>query len=118
MIMWLTVSMSTGNGKSTLFKHYYEVLEKVRRRCGVGDNDPASLVNHSAIEKMAAIMSKNGSRLFGLYGELSASLNQRNHYRGRGLTVKQELAVFLQLYNGYPWRRDTGIKFSQLNTFI
>ena len=105
--------MSTGSGKSTLFKHLYEVLQEVRRRCGVGDNDPAWLVNDSSIEKMGAIMSENGSRLFGLYDELSAFLTQLNLYRGRGLTETHELAVFLQLYNGHPWRRDTGISISQ-----
>lgn len=57
---------------------------------------------------MGAMMSENACRLFGLYDELSAFLTQLNLYRGRGLTDTHELAVFLQLYNGHPWRRDTG----------
>ena len=60
--------------------------------------------------KMGALMSENSGRLLGLYDELSAFLAQINLYRGRGLSDSHELAMFLQLYNGHQWRRDTGKK--------
>ena len=47
-------------------------------------------------------------RLLGLYDELSAFLSQLNLYRGKGLTLSHELALFLQLYNGHSWIRATG----------
>lgn len=53
-------------------------------------------------------MSNNSGRLLGLYDELSAFLAQINLYHGRGLSDSHELAIFLQLYNGHQWRRDTG----------
>ncbi len=57
---------------------------------------------------MGALMNDNSARLLGFYDELSAFLSQINLYRGRGLSDSHELALFLQLYNGHPWRRDTG----------
>ena len=57
---------------------------------------------------MGALMNENSARLLGLYDELSAFLTQINLYRGRGLSDSHELALFLQLFNGHPWRRDTG----------
>ena len=37
----------------------------------------------------------------GLYDELYSFLSQLNLYRGKGLTLSHELALFLQLYNGH-----------------
>ena len=39
---------------------------------------------------------------------LHAFLTQINLFRGRSLSDSHELAMFLQLFNGHPWRRDTG----------
>ena len=44
---------------------------------------------------------------WGLYGSVWL-YDQINLYRGRGLSDSHELSLFLQLYNGHPWRRDTG----------
>ena len=44
----------------------------------------------------------------GLYDELSTFLSQLNLYRGKGLNLSHELALFLQLYNGSAWTRNTG----------
>ena len=57
VLLWLTVTMPTGSGKSTLFRHLCNVLSEVCKTAGVLDN---------------------------------------------------ELALFLQLFNGHPWRQDTG----------
>ena len=43
---------------------------------------------------------------FGLYDELS---NIPDSIYGKGLTVSHELALFLQLYNGNAWSRQTDI---------
>ena len=54
------------------------------------------------------LMACNGGRLLGLYDELSTFLSQLNLYRGKGLNLSHELALFLQLYNGHSWTRTTG----------
>ena len=53
-------------------------------------------------------MSENGGRLLGLYDELTNFLTQLNLYRGKGLSLTHEMAVFLQLYNGHSWTHVTG----------
>ena len=63
----------------------------------------------AAFEKMGAIMADNGCRIFGMYDELTTFLTQINLYKGRGLADSHELALFLQLYNGHPLTRNTGI---------
>ena len=108
ILMWLTVSMPTGSGKSTIFRHLYSLIRAVRTKCGVHDEDPSWIFDDASFEKMGALMHENHSRLLGIYDEMSAFLTQINLYRGRGLSDSHELAVFLQLYNGHPWRRDTG----------
>ena len=68
------------------------------------------MFDDASFEKMGALMSENSGRLLGLYDKLSAFLAQINLYRGRGLSDSHKLAIFLQLYNGHQWRRDTGKK--------
>ena len=108
VLVWLTVSMPTGSGKSTLFRHLYSLIRDMRTMCGVTDNDPSWVFDDATFEKMGALMKENSCRLLGFYDEFSAFLTQINLYRGRGLSDSHELALFLQLYNGHPWRRDTG----------
>ena len=108
VLVWLTVAMPTGSGKSTLFRHIYLLLRAVRDQCGETDKDPSWIFDDASFEKMGALMHENGSCLLGFYDELSAFLTQINLYRGRGLSDSHELAIFVQLYNGHLWRRDTG----------
>lgn len=108
VLVWLTVAMPTGSGKSTLFRHLYSILQEVREKCEVSDKDPSWVFDDATFEKMGALMKENSCRLIGFYDELSAFLTQINLYRGRGLSDSHEMALFLQLYNGHPWRRDTG----------
>ena len=58
--------------------------------------------------KIGALMSANCSRILGFYDELSSFLTQINLFRGRQLSDSHELALFLQLFNSHPWRRNTG----------
>ena len=108
VLLWLTVCMPTGSGKSTLFRHLYGLLQRVRDLCHVHDDDPVWVVGDATFEKMGALMNDNSTRLLGIYDELTTFLGQLNIYRGRRLTESHELSVFLQLFNGHPWRRDTG----------
>ena len=108
VLAWLTVSMPTGSGKSTLFRHLYCMMQEIRAICGVGDEEPTWVFDDATFEKMGALMSENSCRLLGFYDEMSAFLTQINLYRGRGLSDSHELSLFLQLYNAHPWRRDTG----------
>lgn len=108
ILLWMTVAMPTGTGKSTLFRYLYNLLVRVRCLAAVPEDDPAWVLDDSSFEKMGALMDLNASRLIGLYDELSAFLSQVNLFRGKSLSDSHELALFLQLYNGHPWRRDTG----------
>lgn len=100
--------MPTGSGKSTLFRHLYELLQQIRTLAGVASDEPSWTMDDASFEKMGALMQENSSRLLGFYDELSAFLTQVNLYRGRNLPDSHELAHFLQMFNGHPWRRDTG----------
>ena len=108
VLVWLTVAMPTGSGKSTLFRNLYSILQEVREKCEVSDKDPSWVFDDASFEKMGALMKENSCHLIGFNDELSAFLTQINLYRGRGLSDSHEMALFLQLYNGHPWRRDTG----------
>ena len=71
-------------------------------------HDPVWLLGDATCEKMGDLMASNGNRLLGLYDELSTFLSQLNLYCGKGLALSHELALFLQLYNGCSWTRNTG----------
>ena len=110
VLVWLAVCISTGSGKSTLFRHLYGIVQDIRMESYLEEDAPTWLVDDATFEKMGALMSQNDSRLLGLYDELSAFLTQINVYSGRGLSNSHELSLFLQLFNGHPWQRDTGKK--------
>ena len=112
VLLWLTVYMPTESEISTLFKHIYNLLQLTRELCGQGECDPVWAIDDAMFEKMGSLMSRNSARLLGIYNKLGAFLTQINLYHGRGLSDSHELSLFLQLFNGYPWRRDTGIPLS------
>ena len=62
----------------------------------------------ATFEKMGELMHRNSYRIFGMYDELTTFLTQLNVYQGKGLSNSHELALFLQLYNGHGWHRNTG----------
>ena len=74
VLLWMTVSMPTGSGKSTLFCHLFMILEEVHHKCGISELDPTWLVDDASFEKMGALMYENSARLLGLYDELAAFL--------------------------------------------
>jgi len=108
ILVWITVCMDSGGGKSILCKHIYEIMEVIRSNLGLTIKDPSWVFEDGSFEKMGAMMEENSCRLLGCYDELSAFLTRINLYSGKSLSNSHELAVLLQLYNGLPWRRDTG----------
>ena len=108
VLVWLTICMPTGSGKSVLFKHVISLLQTIRKECGLTNKDQSWTFDDATFEKMGAMMFDNCSRLLGFYDELLAFLTKINLFRGRTLTDSHEFSQFLQLYNGHGWRKDTG----------
>ena len=101
--------MQTGSTKSALYQYLSSVILRVRKECGYRPIDAVWLLGDATCEKMGDLMAANDGRLLGLYDELTSFLTQLNLYRGKGLTLSHELALFLQLYNGHAWSRTTGV---------
>ena len=59
VLVWLTVSMPTGSGKSTLFRHLYSMMQNIHQMCGVTDKEPTWVFDDGSFEKMGALMSEN-----------------------------------------------------------
>ena len=55
VILWITVGMPTGSGKSSLFNFFLNLLRKVRERCNRKDIHPSWMVEESSFEKMGAL---------------------------------------------------------------
>lgn len=108
ILLWISVGMPTGSGKSSLYKYLLGLLRDARAEIGLNEVDPQWLLEEATFEKMGAMMAENHSKLLGLYDELSSFLTQINLYKARGLSDSHDLALFLQLYNGHPWSRKTG----------
>lgn len=107
-LVWLSINMPTGSTKSALYQYLQNLVVQIRKTCGYGARDPVWLLGDATCEKMGDMMASNGGRLLGLYDELCTFLTQLNLYRGKGLSLSHELALFLQLYNGHSWNRATG----------
>jgi len=114
VILWVSIGMPAGSGKSSLFSYFLSLLNKVRKQCGRKDVHPSWTVEESSFEKMGALMSSNDGRLLGLYDELSSFLTQINLYGSKGISDSHDMATFLMLYNGHPWTRRTG----KMPTFV
>ena len=108
ILLWISIGMPTGSGKSPLYKFLLGLLRKARVKICLNEDDPSWLLEEATFEKMGAMMAENHSKLLGLYDKLSSFLTQINLYKSRGLSDSYDLALFLQLYNGHPWSRKTG----------
>lgn len=82
VLFWLTVSVPTASGKSTHFRHLINLLEEVRCRCCVMEEEPPWLVDDTTFEKLGSLMHENSARLLGLYDKLTAFLRQIRLYQG------------------------------------
>lgn len=65
-LIWLTVCMLTGSGKSTLFRYLYSLMRDVRAACNITDKDPSWVFDNATFEKMGALMYDNSARLLGI----------------------------------------------------
>ena len=108
VILWLSIVMPTGSGKSSLFGYILGLLSKVRVQCGRKGIHPSWTVEESSFKKMGALMANNDGALLGLYDELSSFLTQINLYGSKGISDSHDMATFLMLYNGHPWACRTG----------
>lgn len=72
VLLWMTIAMPTGSGKSTLFRHLYNLLQRIRSILGIAECDPTWVLDDASFEKMGALMHLNASRLLGLFDEFSA----------------------------------------------
>ena len=63
-------------------------------------------------------LSENHGKLLGIYDELTSFLTSLNLYRSKGLSETHDMAMFLQLYNGHPWSRRTGLCLKVNNSAI
>lgn len=105
VLLWISVSMPTGSGKSALCKYLKHLLEDARE---LAEGETSWFLDDQSFEKMGAIMEENNSKLIGMYDELSMFLSQINVFRGKGVSDSHELSVFLQLYGATSWARKTG----------
>ena len=108
VLLWISICMPTGAGKSSLCKFLRKLVLQARAQCGIDDTTTSWLLDDQSFEKMGDLMHANSWKLLGLYDELSVFLSQVNVCCGRGLSDSHELAVFLQLYGADPWIRRTG----------
>ena len=109
VLVWMAVCMPTGAGKSSLCKFLRKLIERAHQQCGLDESAADWLLDDQSFEKMGESMQENHWKLLGLFDELSMFLTQINISKGRGLSDSHELAVFLQLYGGDPWKRRTGM---------
>ena len=97
VLLWLSICMPTGSGKSSLCKLLKKMVKDAQNQCGIGDG-PSWMMDDQSFEKMGELMEENHSKLLGLYDELPMFLSQVNVCRGRALADSQQVAIFLQLY--------------------
>ena len=117
VLLWISICMQTGSGKSSLCKYLRQLVEDARSNSGLDDSHASWFLDDQFFEKMGALMCENNWKLLGLYDELPMFFSQINVFRGRGLSDSHELALFLQLYGGSQWVRKTG-KLCAVNTLI
>lgn len=108
VLLWITICMPTGSGKTTLHSFLTGLIDKVRLAGKLKESDPAWCLDEASCEMMGYLMARNNNKMLGLYDEFSTFLAQINVYRGKGLCESYDLATLLSLYDGKSWNRDTG----------
>ena len=111
VIIWLSVAMPTGAGKSWLYKLLVRIVNDVRKKCHISEKDAPWMMDEVSLEKLGDMMASNSGCLLGLYDELTTFLSQVNIYPPKGIVTSHELATMLSLYNGNSWSRQTGTSY-------
>ena len=57
VLMWLSIVMPTGMGKSPLCKFLRQLVREAHGQCGMGDTDPAWLLDDQSFEKLESLCS-------------------------------------------------------------
>ena len=70
ILLWVSIGMPTGSGKSPLYKFLLGLLRKARVQIGLTERNPSWLLEEATFEKMGVMMADNHSKLLGLYDEL------------------------------------------------
>ena len=79
VLLWISVCMPTGTGKSSLCKFLRKLIMEAEKLCGDHEDDSISwMMDNQSFKKMGDIMHKNYWKLLGLYDELSMLLSQVN----------------------------------------
>jgi hypothetical protein len=73
-ILWITITMPTGSGKTPLFTYLTGILQSVRQKLNLTHVHPPWLLDEASIEKMGELMATNHSKLLGMYDELTTFL--------------------------------------------
>ena len=110
VLVWFSICMPTGSGKSSLWSHSNKLVESARKKC-LKDSDSAWLLGDQSFEKLGEMMYLNNWKVLALYDELPIFLSQLNVSRGRNFSDSPQLCTFLQLYGGHRWMRKTGMIF-------
>lgn len=77
VILWLSIGMPTGSGKSALFKLLTRIVADARHELKMTEMSNASwTMDEASFEKMGAMMAENDGRLLGIYDELTTFLTQ------------------------------------------
>ena len=84
VLIWESVCMPTGSGKSPLCSHITKLLDDVKQNLG---DCPQWQVGDATFEKW--VKHRNSSRIFGMYDELTT------FYQGKGLSNSHELASLI-----------------------
>lgn len=125
IILWISIGMPTGSGKSPLYKFLLDLVHKTKatvdsdkhksaeatvgpKKDQVHKKGSSWLLEEATFEKMGIMMRNNHCKLLGLYDELSSFLTQTNLCNARGVSESHHLNQFLQIYNGLPWNKRTG----------
>ena len=109
VLLWISICMPTGSGKSCLCKFIRGLVSAVRNN--IGRSAPSWFLDDQSFEKMGSIMQENNGKILALYDELAMFLSQVNVFSGKKVMDSHELAVFLQLYGANSWVRKTGMSF-------
>ena len=96
ILVWITVCMPTGSGKSSLCKLLNKLVEDARTNVG-SDSALSWLADDQSLENMGALMNENNGRLLGLYDELSMFFSQMNIFHA-WQNCNRFTSIFLQLF--------------------
>ena len=63
VLIWLTICMPTGSGKTPLYTFLVNILNKVRQQSELSQDDPSWFLDEASFEMMGALMSRNDNKI-------------------------------------------------------